>query len=212
MNKNHTPTNTVKSLSVVEAIESRHSIRKYETDEVPPEDLEEILRLTALAPSAWNVQPWRFHVVTNRRLKEQLQEAAYGQKQVTAAPVVIIVASDMEDVLANPEEIPHPGLNQASREGTINTVKSTFGPMPVDERGNWGLTQTNIGLGFLLLAAQGLGYATVPMLGFDPAKVKQLLGMPEHVKIAAMVPLGVAAERGYSHHRHKLDRIVTYHQ
>jgi nitroreductase len=200
-----------KSLPVAEAIEARRSIRKYSSDEIPPEDLDEILRLASLAPSAWNVQPWRFHVITTPKLKAQLQEAAYGQQQVTAAPVVVVVVSDMEDVLAHPEEINHPGMSAKQTERTIETLKNTFGPMSVKERGYWGLAQTNIALGFLLLAAQGLGYATVPMLGFDPNKVKQLLDIPEHAMIAAMVPLGDPEERGHSHYRHPLDRIVTRH-
>lgn len=200
-----------KTLPVAEAIESRRAIRKFSSDPVPPEDLDEILRLTSLAPSAWNVQPWRLHVITSPKLKQQLQEAAYGQSQVTAAPVVIVLVSDMEDVLANPEEINHPGLSAIQKQRIIDTLRETFGPMSVEERGYWGLAQTNIALGFLLLAAQGLGYASVPMLGFDPAKVKQLLGLPEHVRIAAMVPLGDADERGHSHHRHKLERIVVRH-
>ncbi|HWI64702.1 MAG TPA: nitroreductase family protein [Symbiobacteriaceae bacterium] len=200
-----------KTLPVAEAIESRRSIRKYSNEPVPPEDLDEILRLTSLAPSAWNLQPWRIHVVTSSKLKQQLQEAAYGQSQVTAAPVVFVLVSDMEDTLAHSEEIIHPGASAVQRQRQLETIKNTFGPMSVEERGYWGLAQANIALGFLLLAAQGLGYATVPMLGFDPAKVKQLLGVPEHVKIAAMVPMGDADERGHSHHRHKLERIVVRH-
>lgn len=203
-------TQAVQTLSVREAIESRHSIRKYEDEPVAQEDLEEILRLTSLAPSAWNVQPWRFVVVKDGGLRKKLQEAAYGQTQVTAAPVVIVVTSDMEDVMDTTEEIPHPGMGLDARNRLIKTIHDTFGPQSVEERGLWGLTQTNIALGFLMIAAQSLGYATCPMLGFDQGKVREILGIKEHVKFAGMVTLGVPAEKGYSHHRHKLDRIVKY--
>lgn len=56
------------------------------------------------------------------------------------------------------------------------------------------------------------GYGTVPMLGFDPVKVREILDLPEHVKFAAMVPIGRPADEGFSHHRRDVDRIVTYHQ
>jgi nitroreductase len=49
------------------------------------------------------------------------------------------------------------------------------------------------------------------MLGFDQEKVKELLGLPEHVKFAAMVPFGLPAAEGYPHHRFSLNKIVTYH-
>ncbi|MCP8969985.1 nitroreductase family protein [Ectobacillus ponti] len=200
-----------KPLTVKEAIESRHSIRQYVQEPMPKEDLEEILRLTSLAPSAWNLQTWRIHAVTDPGLKEQLQEAAYGQKQVTLAPVVIVLASDMEDVLQNLEETLHPGLSPERKQSEAANLSAIFGGMSVEERGQWGLTQANIALGFMMLAARGLGYGSVPMLGFDQQKVRELLGLPEHAKFAAMLPIGRADQEGYPHHRHSLDRIVTYH-
>jgi nitroreductase len=51
-------------------------------------------------------------------------------------------------------------------------LSSLFGGMGAEERGQWGLTQTNIALGFLLMVIQGLGYASSPMLGFDLIKKK----------------------------------------
>lgn len=197
--------------SVKDAIESRHSIRKFVQEPIPKEHLDDIFSLVRLSPSAWNIQPWRFHVVTDTQLKEQLQEAAYGQQQVTSAPAVILVSSDMEDVLANLPDTVHPGLPPERKEEEVANLASLFGAMGVEERGQWGLTQANIALGILLISVQGFGYASVPMLGFDQEKVKEILGLPEHVKFAAMVPIGLADAEGYPHHRHELDKIVSFH-
>jgi nitroreductase len=199
------------TLPVKDAIESRHSIRKFMQEPIPKDDLNEILELTSLAPSAWNLQPWRFHVITDSEMKQRLQEAAYGQQQVTSAPTVILVCSDMEDVITNLSETIHPGVPAERREQEITHLAALFGSMSVEERAQWGLTQTNIALGFLMLTAQGMGYATVPMLGFDQVKVKEILGLPEYIKFAAMLPIGRSSEEGYPHHRHSLERIVRYH-
>lgn len=199
-----------KMLSVDDAIQSRHSIRKFVQEPIPKEDLNQIFELVRLTPSAWNLQPWRFHVATDTQLKEKLQEAAYGQQQVTSAPAVVLVISDMEDVLANLAETVHPGLPPERQQAEVANLSSFFGGMSVEERGQWGLTQTNIALGFLLVSIQGLGYASVPMLGFDQEKVKELLALPEHVKFAAMVPFGRADGEGYAHHRFELDKIVKF--
>ncbi|MDQ0229562.1 nitroreductase family protein [Metabacillus malikii] len=200
-----------KTLSVKEAIESRHSIRKFEQEDISKENLTEIFELVRLTPSAWNLQPWRFYVVTDHQLKEKLQDAAYGQKQVTSAPAVVLVYSDMEDVIANLPEVVHPGLSPERQQEEVANLSSFFAGMSIEERGQWGLTQTNIALGFLLTAIQGLGYASVPMLGFDHEKVKEILSLPEHVKFAAMVPFGRQAAEGYEHHRFPLEKIVTFH-
>lgn len=205
----HTGTAT-KVLDVRSAIESRRSIRKYVQEPIPQEDLNTLLRLTGLAPSAWNLQPWRLVVVTNPAVKAQLQAAAYGQAQVGSAPAVVMITSDMEDVLSHLHEVPHPGMPAEARDRMIKTVQDVFLPQSIESRGQWGLTQANIALGFFLVAATGLGYATSAMLGFDHAQVKSILGLPEHVQIAAIVALGRAAEDGFTHHRHPLDRIVTH--
>ncbi|WP_237562879.1 nitroreductase family protein [Bacillus dakarensis] len=198
-------------LSVPEAIESRHSIRKFKQEPIPQEDLNKIFELVRLSPSAWNLQPWRFHVVTDTTVKEKLKEAAYGQQQVTSAPAVVMVISDMEDVIENLPETVHPGLSPDRQQEEVANLSSFFGGMSVEERGQWGLTQTNIALGVLLVTIQGLGYASVPMLGFDQEKVKEILGLKEHVKFASMVPFGIADQEGYEHHRFSLEKIVTFH-
>ncbi|MGG3928091.1 nitroreductase family protein [Metabacillus fastidiosus] len=206
-----TTTTMQRTLSVDDAIKSRHSIRKFIQEPISKEDLNQIFELVRLTPSAWNLQPWRFHVITDTALKEKLQEAAYGQQQVTSAPAVAILISDMEDVLANLPETVHPGLSAERQQDEVANLSSFFGGMSVEERGQWGLTQTNIALGFLLTAIQGLGYASVPMLGFDQEKVKEILSLPEHIKFAAMVPFGKPDAEGYEHHRFPLEKIVTYH-
>ncbi|GGR48605.1 nitroreductase [Deinococcus seoulensis] len=202
---------TPKVLDVKEAIETRRSIRKYVQEPMNQDDLHEILRLASLAPSAWNAQTWRFAVVQDAAIKEQLQAAAYGQGQVTNAPAVIVVYSDMEDTLATVEETAHPGMGDAGREGQRKTFDGAFGSQDVAQRGQWGLSQANIAFGFVMIAARGLGYDTVPMLGFDPAKVKEILGLPEHVQFAGLLPVGKRAEDGFPHHRHSVERITKFY-
>lgn len=202
---------TLQALTVKDAIERRHSIRRYTDDPIPREDLNEILRLASLAPSAWNVQPWRFVAVTDQNVKNRLMEAGYGQPQIGAAQVVVAVVSDMEDVLAHLAEILPPGMPAERKEQEVHTLRNVFDPQSVEQRGQWGLTQTNIAFGFLILAAQSMGYATCPMLGFDQAKVREILGLPAHALFAGLVSMGRPAEEGYPHHRHSVERITTYH-
>lgn len=193
-------------MNVAEAIEARRAIRRYTDAPVPRADIERIVQLAGRAPSAWNVQPWRIVAVVDPEVKAKLQVAAFNQPQVGAAPVVFVVASDMADAVANAPEVAHPGMPQERRDQLVASIHRTFDENPDRER--WGAGQTYIALGFLLLAAQSLGYATSPMLGFDPAKVKELLGLPEHATIPAIVAMGVAAEEGFSTHRHPVERIL----
>jgi len=198
-------------LSITDAIETRRSIRKFEQEPIDAGDLREILRLVSLAPSANNVQTWRFAVIQNPDLQAELQAVSYNQSQVTNAPAVLILYSDMEDVLEHAEETVNPGVGEEQVTARAAKLRENFGSKSIEERAQWANAQAYIALGYLMLAARGLDYDTVPMLGFQPDKVKELLELPTHVQIAAMVPIGKRAEEGYPHHRHSVERLTTFY-
>ncbi len=76
-------------MNVMEAIKTRKSVRRYKPEEIPEEDLKEILTAAQLAPSAGNRQPWRFVVVRDSEMKKKLGEAARGQTWVSNAGVIV---------------------------------------------------------------------------------------------------------------------------
>ena len=195
-------------LDVREAAARRRSIRAFEQGPIPAADLEAILDVVRLAPSAFNVQPWRFVVVESPDVKAKLAEAAFNQRQVTSAPAVIVLYTDMEDALAHIEETVHPGMGPEGVAKTASYLRDTFGRQSEADREAWAAAQGHIALGYLLLAAEAHGYQTSPMAGFDAAKVKALFDLPANARIPAIVAIGRGAEEGFSHHRRPLDRIV----
>jgi nitroreductase len=199
---------TTTLLDVKEAAARRRSIRAYEPDSMPAPDLEAILDVVRLAPSAFNVQPWRFVVVRDAAVKARLAEAAFNQRQVHSAPAVLVLYTDMRDALAHVEETVHPGMPPEKAAAAAAHVRNVMGKQTEAERETWAAGQGHIALGYLLLAAEAHGYQTSPMSGFDAARVKALLGLPEHVHVPALVAIGRGAEEGFPHHRHALERIV----
>ncbi|HXL02495.1 MAG TPA: nitroreductase family protein [Candidatus Atribacteria bacterium] len=76
-----------------ELIQTRRSVRKFRAEEVEEEDLREILEAARLAPSAINLQPWKFIVIKNDKKKRLIAQAAGGQEFVGEAPVVIVACA-----------------------------------------------------------------------------------------------------------------------
>jgi len=76
-------------MNVYEAIKTRRSVRAYQDKPVPQEVLNRILETARLAPSAGNQQARKFVVVTDKKLREKLAEAAHNQSFIARAPVVI---------------------------------------------------------------------------------------------------------------------------
>ncbi|GJG88280.1 NADH dehydrogenase [Gemmatimonadetes bacterium T265] len=197
-------------LSVAAAAERRRSIRAYSPEPIPHDDLEAIFDVVRRAPSAFNAQPWRFVVVESPAMKDRLVAAANNQRQVRSAPATIVLYTDMADTLAELESTQHPGMDPERRAGQAGGIRRSFGAQSEAEREAWAYAQGHIALGYLVLAAESLGYQTSPMAGFDPEAVKQLLGLPAHVRVPALVAIGRGTEERLSHHRHAHDRVVRY--
>lgn len=195
-------------LDVREAAVRRRSIRTFAAASITVEDIATILDTVRLAPSAFNVQPWRFVIVESPERKAQLAEAAFNQRQVHSAPAVIVLYTDMQDALAHIEEVVHPNFDAEAATKSAAHVRGIFARQSEADREAWGAAQGGIALGYLLLIAEAHGYQTSPMAGFDADKVKALLGLPAHVRVPALVAIGRGAEEGFAHHRHGLDRIV----
>jgi nitroreductase len=194
---------------VIEAAESRHSVRRYTDEPVTDEQLHTLLAAAGRAPSAFNLQPWRWVAVRETEVKGRLQAAASGQRQVGAAPVLLVLYTDMADALDNIEETFADTLPAEKAAGTRTHLLTTFGRQADEERETWGAGQSYIALGYLLLIAESLGLGTSPMLGFDPAQVKEILGLPAYARIPALIAVGHPAEEGFDSPRHAVGRVLT---
>ncbi|MBC7248890.1 MAG: nitroreductase family protein [Anaerolineae bacterium] len=167
------------------AIEKRHSVRRFNVEhDVAPEVVERILQAAILAPSAGNRQPWHFFVVRDAEIKKLLVKAAWGQRFIAEAPVVIVVCAEP--------------ARSAAR----------YGP-----RGSnlYCLQDTAAATEHILLAATALDLGSCWVGAFDERAAAQVLQLPEHLRPVAIVPIGYPlrpSERQTS--RRGLDEVVTY--
>ena len=197
-------------MNVSEAIEARRSVKHYDSDHVMPEtDLAELIRLTKLAPSSFNMQNYRILVVRDPEIRQQIRVAAWDQPQVTDASVLFIMCADLTSHLADPADY----WSHAPEE-----VQNILGPMikPFYE-GNDSLIRdeamrsTALAGMTLMLAAKGMGYDSCPMIGFDSAKVSELINLPENYAIGFMIPVGKQAQPGWERgDRLPDEKVVTY--
>jgi nitroreductase len=84
-------------MDVIECIKSRCSVRSYQEVEVEEDKLLQVLEAGRRAPSARNLQEWKFVVVRDAQLRRQLVDAAGGQGFVGEAPVVIVACATKSD-------------------------------------------------------------------------------------------------------------------
>ena len=80
---------------VMNAIQNRKSVRKYSDKPIEDAVIKQILEAGRLAPSWVNVQPWKFIVVKDQKIKDLLSQAAGSQLQVKTAQAVICCVADL---------------------------------------------------------------------------------------------------------------------
>ena len=197
-------------MNVKETIEARRSVKHYDPDHVmPEEDLAELIRLTKLAPSSFNMQNYRILVVRDAEVRQQIRAAAWDQPQVTDASVLFILCADLTAHQENPSTY----WAHAPQE-----VQDILGPMiqPFYEGKDTlirdeAMRSSALAGMTLMLAAKDMGYDSCPMIGFDGEKVAELINLPRHYALSFMIPVGKQAQPGWERgDRLPDDRVVAY--
>lgn len=169
---------------VVEALQWRYATRKFDpARKIADADWAALEQTLILTPSSIGLQPWKFVVVTDQAMKEQLLPAAWKQVQVVECSHFVVFAVRLDlgaehvdrhiarmvevrggtvEALAKFRAMAVGNLEKARREGRLDT---------------WQTHQIYIALGQFMAAAAVMGIDTCPMEGFEPAKFDQILGL-----------------------------------
>ncbi|UCH92427.1 MAG: nitroreductase family protein [Candidatus Aminicenantes bacterium] len=155
-----------------EVIRKRQSVRIYKTDPIPGDVLDRILEAFRAAPSWANTQPWELILVTDTKIKEQLQKTLSRNNPASAAvadaPVVVCPIG-------------------------ITGVSGFYQGKPLTGRGDWVLFDLGIASEHLALAAAAEGLGTVHVGAFDYQTAGEILGLPEDRTVIELIPLGYPA-------------------
>src|ERR1700731_1760694 len=183
------------------AIEERRATPTFDGTPIPIEDLRRILDAGLSAPSAYNLQPWRFVVVREVEQRARLRRAAMNQLKVEEAPVVVVACADLEGWRSGDlDEIirlaQQHGYGDEARYASMRKNIANFFSAPGNAGGLapdfavWANRQTMIAFTTMMWMAEVLGYDTAPMEGFHEDQVKATLGIPAHVRIVALLAIG----------------------
>ncbi|XPF92578.1 nitroreductase family protein [Colwellia sp. RE-S-Sl-9] len=183
-------------MNTLEAITARRSIKHYQKDyQIPDHELEQLLSLAVLSPTAYNIQNWRFVVVKDKALREQLRAAAWDQAQVTDASVLIVLCADLNAWKKQPERywVNAPVETQQFLLPMIEQYYQGKDSVQRDEA----MRSCGMAAQTLMLSAKAMGYDSVPMDGFDFNKVAELIKLPEDHVISMFVAIGKAEKPAF---------------
>ncbi|TDM12959.1 NAD(P)H-dependent oxidoreductase [Macrococcus bovicus] len=170
---------------VLEAFRFRRAIKSYDpAKKVEQADLDYILEAGRLSPSSVGLEPWRFIVLDNEAVKQQLHDISWGAKKQleTASHFILIAAREHAryDGDAFHELTERMGLNPEQREKVL-TIYKGFQERDMEiadsEKAlfDWSSKQTYIALGNMMTAAALIGIDSCPIEGFQYRNVNRIL-------------------------------------
>lgn len=176
-------------MNVKTAIESRRSVKAFDPDHRMSEaEVQALLGQAMLAPTAFNIQNWRFVAVQDAALRQEIRKVAWDQSQVTDASLLLVMCADLKAWDKNPERYWR-NVDAPVRDFMVPAIHEYYVGKEQVQRDE---AMRSCGLAgmALMLTAQEMGYETCPMDGFDFDAVGKLIQLPDDHVISFMLAVG----------------------
>ncbi|MNB91297.1 putative NAD(P)H nitroreductase YodC [compost metagenome] len=200
-----------------EIVLERRSVKVYDTEvKISREEMSEILAEASRAPSAINMQPWRFLVIDTPEGKEKLAPlASFNQTQALTSSAVIAVFYDanntefIDDIFAKSVELGY--MPQEVMDMQLQQVKPYYANMSAAELRDVNLIDTGLISMQLMLVARAHGYDTNAMAGYAKEQIAEAFGLDKaRYQPVMLISIGKAAKAGYPSYRLPVDTITTW--
>ncbi|TDM00910.1 nitroreductase family protein [Macrococcus carouselicus] len=205
------------SLSLIEAIKTRKSVKEFDPNiKIPREEMMEIIKLAAEAPSSVNLQPWRFVIVESDEAKAAIKDLVrFNTRQLESSAAFILVLSDnthvqdIERIYAKsvdlgymPQEVMT--TNVAALKGALSSATDSYIKVQ-------GMMDANLAAMQLMLIAKDRGYDTNPIGGFERDEVMDALSLNKERYVPVMfIAIGKGVKEPHDSSRHEVEEIVAY--
>lgn len=183
-------------MQTLEAIRTRRAVKHYDVNHrMTEEEIDQLMSLVLLAPTAFNIQNWRFVLVRDPELRKQIREVAWGQAQVTDASLLVILCADTKSWEKEPGRY-WVNAPQAVQDFLLPAIDQYYRGREQVQRDE-GMRSCGIAAQTLMLAAKAMGYESCPMDGFDFDAVGKLIHLPEDHVVAMFVAVGKPTEEAW---------------
>jgi len=175
------------------AIAARRSVKKFDPRHVmTDQEITRLMEAVLMTPTSFNIQNWRFVLVTDPEVKKRIREKGFNQAQFTDASLVVIICGDRGAYKQDPDRY-WANASAEIRAAVVPMITAAYGSNETLRRDE-NLRSGGLAAQTLMLAAKDMGYDTCPMVGFDFAAVGEIINLPAEHDIVMAVAVGKAIE------------------
>lgn len=176
-------------MDVRTAIETRRAIKQFDPGHAMTEhEIDALMSLAVLSPTAFNIQHWRFVLVRNPELREAIRSVSWMQPQISEASLLVIVCADVNAWEKEPDRYWRNASDDV-RDGVVAAIGEYYCDRPQTQRDE-AMRSCGIAAQTLMLAAKEMGYDSCPMDLSDFDEVAKLIRLPEGHVIAMFIAFG----------------------
>ena len=180
-------------MDTLKAIVERRSVKHYDPNHrLTSIEEDQLLALAMLSPTAFNMQNWRFVLVKDPELRQQIRAVSWNQAQVTDASLLMVLCADLKAWEKNPVRY-WKNAPQDIQKILVPTMGSYYQGRDTVQRDE-AMRSCGIAAQTLMLAAKAMGYDSCAMDGFDFDAVGKLINLPCDHTIALFVVIGKALQ------------------
>ncbi len=202
----------------MEAMDFRHACKIFNnTKKISKKDLLFILETGRKSPSSFGMEPWKFIVVQDQKLKEKLKPFCWDQPQITTCSDLVIVLAKIEDVKSSSgvpaKRFARRNMPQEKLDFYLNVYSEHLSDtMSSDEKVlAWTAKQCYIALGNMMTAAAIKGIDSCPIEGFQKEKIEEVLELDtSKYQLSVIVPFGYRVNEQSTQLRLDFNEVVEF--
>lgn len=204
--------------SFSEALDFRHACKLFdENKKISNEDIHYILEAGRKSPSSFGMEGWKFLVITNETLKEQLKPLCWNQPQITTCSHLVIILTAIENVKPDSgipaKRFARRQMPQEKYDFYLKLYANSLKQVLSSDENiyAWTSKQTYIAAGNMMSAGAIKGIDSCPIEGYDKDAVEKALKLDTTKwQLSLVIPFGYRVNPQSKQQRLSFDEVVEF--
>ena len=177
-----------------DVLENRRSVFAFDSEKDLDDNLlKKIINKSTLAPSSYNLQPWKILAVKSEETKEKVYEEACSQQKVLDAPVLLVILGDKEgynrknpawDIKKQLGKVDEEKIKKIIKHNDNVTYKTS------DKELAFAIRNSSLLAMSIMFTAKAFGVDSHPMIGFKPDKIREIFEIEDNIEINMLISVG----------------------
>lgn len=196
----------------------RHACKVFdETKKISDEDIHYILEVARQSPSSFGMEAWKFLVISNDTLREELKPFCWNQPQITTCSHLVVILAGIDALKVESGQVRSQFMRRDLPPEKLDAYMKLYAShlsdtLSSDEKiYQWSARQTYIASANIMNAAAYIGIDSCPIEGFEKENVEKVLKLDtSKFQVAMLLPLGYRINEQPTQIRSSFQSVVEF--